>query len=80
MTKTLGETCFQADSYNGYSFVWSELSDGDREVYERMAAAVAARVREQCASIARSFIDPEWPGDDQSRQAESIALQIEGLK
>lgn len=37
---------------------------------------VLAEERERCACVAESFVDPDWPNDDQSAQAKSIAASI----
>jgi len=36
--------------------------------------------REDAATIAESFIDPEWPNDDQSVQCVNIACAIRSRK
>jgi len=40
------------------------------------AAAAVAAERERCALLAEAKIDPEWPNDDMSQQAEGIAAAI----
>lgn len=43
---------------------------------EKEILEFAARVAEECAKEAESVIDPEWPSDDQSVQAQNIAAAI----
>ena len=54
MTKTLGCIAFDADT-DAHTMPWDEpwegLPESERSAYERMAAAVAAQVRERCAQV-----------------------------
>lgn len=47
-----------------------------RKQIERFAALVAAAEREECAKAAEAYIDPDWPSDDMSVQAQNIAATI----
>jgi hypothetical protein len=37
------------------------------------------QIVEACAQVAESFVDAEWPNDDQSVQASSIAAALRSL-
>lgn len=55
----------------------------DRPDWDAMEKLIAQAIRdayERAAKLAEKEIDSEWPGDDLSKQAESIAHDIRTLK
>jgi hypothetical protein len=50
-----------------------------RAALEEFADRIRAATIERAADIAKSFIDPEWPGDDLSVQAKNIESGIRAL-
>ena len=53
---------------------WSEYPP--TPLMAKVFEAVAAFAAEECAKEAEAAIDPEWPNDDQSVQAQNIAAAI----
>lgn len=67
-----------------YEELVSQGKHGDTEsmfrvVHEEVRAAENAAY-ERAAEVAKGRIDPEWPGDDLSSQAEEIGLAILALR
>lgn len=46
---------------------------------ERFAALIRAEERERCAKVCEDQIDPDWPSDEVSLQAQSCADAIRAL-
>jgi HPt (histidine-containing phosphotransfer) domain-containing protein len=72
LARQAGVTLFGDDPEAGaWAFWLHEL--------HQFAALVRAAALEEAAQLAEDEIDPEWPGDDLSRQAESLAGSIRAL-